>query len=322
MADVKWIKITTNIFDDEKMLLIESMPAADSIIVIWFKLLALAGKQNNDGVFLLNDKIAYTDDMLAAIFRRDINTVRLALDTFEKFGMVELIDGVITIPNWSKHQSLDSYEKKKERDRVYQAKRREKQKLIANKASDISSDTSSDISPDTSSDTSPDASSDVAVSEIEEEKEIDNNKKQTVQAQDLFERLWALYPLKKGKGAVSRTQKLKLLKIGYGELERAIKRYMEYVDGVGYLHYKNGSTFFNSGYVDYLDCNYCTDGAGRDAQMPEIGGSRDGPPIDRLPKGLADELRRRGCVDGDGYIYYCGLTDSEIAEVRKYGLLA
>ena len=64
MADVKWIKITTDIFDDEKILLIESLPESDSIIVVWFKLLCLAGKMNNSGVFMMNDSIAYTDEML------------------------------------------------------------------------------------------------------------------------------------------------------------------------------------------------------------------------------------------------------------------
>ena len=70
MADVKWIKITTDIFDDEKILLIESLPEADSIIVIWFKLLCLAGKMNNSGVFVMNNRLPYTDKMLATIFRR------------------------------------------------------------------------------------------------------------------------------------------------------------------------------------------------------------------------------------------------------------
>ena len=88
-SDVKWIKITTDIFDDEKVLMIESMPSADSIIVIWFKLLVLAGKQNNSGVFILNNRIAYTDEMLASIFRRDIGLVRMALRTFEQFDMIE-----------------------------------------------------------------------------------------------------------------------------------------------------------------------------------------------------------------------------------------
>ena len=145
MAEVKWIKIVTDIFDDEKMLLIESLPDADSLIVIWFKLLCLAGKNNNNGVFLMSERIAYTEEMLASIFRRPLNTVRLALTTFEKYDMIEIIDGVITIPNWSKHQTLDSYEKKKARDRLYQAQRRAKQKAIIDKSSDTSSDTSPDV---------------------------------------------------------------------------------------------------------------------------------------------------------------------------------
>ena len=131
MSDVKWIKIVTDIFDDEKILLIEAMPECDSIIVIWFKLLCMAGKQNNGGVFLLNDRIAYTDEMLATIFRRPLNTVRLALKTFEQFGMVEIVNDTITIPNWEKHQSLDKIEKSKEQTRKRVAAHRERQRLIA-----------------------------------------------------------------------------------------------------------------------------------------------------------------------------------------------
>ena len=139
MAEVKWIKIVTDVFDDEKMLLIESMPQADSIIVIWFKLLCLAGKQNNSGVFQMGH-MPYTDEMFSTIFRRPLNTIRLALKTFEQFAMIEIINDTVTIPNWDRHQSLDAYEKKKARDRLYQAERRAAQKLIAEKSSDTSSD--------------------------------------------------------------------------------------------------------------------------------------------------------------------------------------
>lgn len=131
MAEVKWIKIVTDVFDDEKILLIETLPESDSLIVIWFKLLCLAGKQNNNGVFLMNDKIPYTEEMLSAIFRRPLNTVKLALKTFEDFGMIEVVDGVIVIPNWDKHQSLDKLEMAREKTRQRVAKHREKQKLIA-----------------------------------------------------------------------------------------------------------------------------------------------------------------------------------------------
>lgn len=108
-------------------------------------------------------------------------------------------------------------------------------------------------------------SSERAASECEQPKPDNQKLKPTSrkkEANELFERLWSLYPLKKGKGSVSDTQKLKLLDIGYEEMERAISRYIRYVESVDYLHYKNGSTFFNSGYIDYLDENYTESNTG------------------------------------------------------------
>ena len=131
MAEVKWIKIVTDIFDDEKILLIESMPDRDSIIVIWFKLLCLAGKTNNGGVLLLNDCIPYTDEMLSTIFRRPVNTIRFALKTFEEFGMILIVNDTITIPNWGKHQSIDQLENKRDYMKKYMQEYRQKQKEIA-----------------------------------------------------------------------------------------------------------------------------------------------------------------------------------------------
>ena len=135
MADVKWIKITTDIFDDEKILLIESLPDSYAIITVWFKLLCLAGKQNNSGVFMMG-KIAYTDKMLATIFRMKETTVTMALQTFEQFGMIEIIDGVITIPNWGKHQNLEQLEERRNYQREYQREYRKKQKLLASADAD------------------------------------------------------------------------------------------------------------------------------------------------------------------------------------------
>jgi predicted phage replisome organizer/uncharacterized phage protein (TIGR02220 family) len=161
MAEVKWIKIATDIFDDEKILLIEGLPDAYAIITVWFKLLCLAGKKNNGGVFLMNDKVPYTDKMLATIFRMNESTVKLALNAFEQFKMIEIVEEIITIPNWNKHQTLDAYERKKERDRLYQEERRAKQRALIEKSSDKSSERTSYV----------------AVSDIdkEEDKEKDNN---------------------------------------------------------------------------------------------------------------------------------------------------
>ena len=131
MSEIKWIKITTDIFDDEKIRLIDALPDHDAILVIWFKILALAGKHNRNGLLMMSDKVHYTDEMLATIFQRPLNTVRMALGVFEQFGMIEIIDGVITLPNWEKHQNIDGMEKIKEQTRNRVARHREKQKNLA-----------------------------------------------------------------------------------------------------------------------------------------------------------------------------------------------
>lgn len=76
-------------------------------------------------------------------------------------------------------------------------------------------------------------------------------------AKALFERLWKMYPNKKGKGQVSDTQKKRLLAIGESTLVKAIERYsLELQKDADWRKPQYGSTFFNSGYVDYLDENY------------------------------------------------------------------
>jgi predicted phage replisome organizer len=112
MSGIHWIKIRTDMFSDEKIRLIEQLPEADSILVIWVKLLALAGQKNMGGEIFVNDELPYTDEMLAAIFHRKVNTLRLALETFQRFRMIEIApDRTIVVCNWAKHQSVDRMEK-------------------------------------------------------------------------------------------------------------------------------------------------------------------------------------------------------------------
>ena len=73
---------------------------------------------------------------------------------------------------------------------------------------------------------------------------------------EFFESIWKLYPNKKGKGQISDAKKRKLYEIGYDEISRAIDRYKDGLLKDDWRKPQNGSTFFNSGYVDYLDANY------------------------------------------------------------------
>lgn len=127
----QWIKLSTKMFDDEKIKMIETMPESDSILVIWVKLLCLAGKTDNDGMFWFVKNIPYNDEMLASLFGRKLSTVRLALNTFIQYGMLEVIDGCYGLPNWTKYQSeTDALEKarKKNRERQQRWRSRENEK--------------------------------------------------------------------------------------------------------------------------------------------------------------------------------------------------
>ena len=179
MSGIKWIKITTDIFDDEKICLIDVLPDHDAILVIWFKILALAGKHNRNGLLMMSDKVHYTDEMLATIFRRPLNTVRMALGIFEQFGMIEIIDGIIALPNWEKHQNIDGMEKIKQQTRNRVARHREKQKTLA-----LGSNVTCNVTVTKSNATEEDRDKD---KELDKDKNINNHNNSENQIQIIVE---------------------------------------------------------------------------------------------------------------------------------------
>ena len=125
MADVKWIKVATKVFDNRKIRQIEKMPEGDTIIVIWFKLLCLAGNINDNGMIYFTEEMPYTDEMLATEFNRPTQIIKLALNVFQKFKMIELIDDVLYISSWEKYQNIEGLEKIREQTKKRVAKHRE-----------------------------------------------------------------------------------------------------------------------------------------------------------------------------------------------------
>ena len=131
VAEIKWIKITTNMFDDEKIKLIDAMPERDTIHYIWIRLLVQSGKTNANGYIFLNENVPYTEEMLSTIFNRPLNSVRLALQTLSNFGMIHVQeDRLIKISNWEKHQNIEGMEKIREQNRLRKQKQRANEKLL------------------------------------------------------------------------------------------------------------------------------------------------------------------------------------------------
>lgn len=119
-------------FEDEKIDFIESLPEADTILIVWVKLLTLAGKCNANGFIFLTEKIPYTQEMLAHKFRRPLNVVKLALETLARLEMIQFNnEGFLKIANWEKHQNVEGLDKIREQTRLRVAKHREKQKELS-----------------------------------------------------------------------------------------------------------------------------------------------------------------------------------------------
>ena len=130
--EIKWIKVSVSLFDDEKIKQIRSMPGGDTMILVWLQLLLLAGRVHQDGLLVLsNTEIPYTEEMMATQFDVELNTVKLAVETFKRFGMVEIIDDIYHITNWAKHQAADGMEKIREQNRERKKAQRERSKELS-----------------------------------------------------------------------------------------------------------------------------------------------------------------------------------------------
>lgn len=131
MSDIKWIKLSTYMHDDEKMRLMDAMPERDTVHYVWIRLLIQTGKTNANGLLYLNENIPYTDEMLSVLFCRPLASIRLALKVLSDFQMIEIAeDNIIKIVNWDKHQNVEGMDKVREKNRKRVQNHREKKKQL------------------------------------------------------------------------------------------------------------------------------------------------------------------------------------------------
>ena len=130
MADVKWIKLSTDLFSNRKIKQIRKLPEGDAIVGVWVQILCLAGQINDNGMVYFSKDIPYTEEMLAVEFDRPVNIIKMALATFENFKMLEIVDNILLVSNWEKYQSASKLEEIREQNRLRQQRFRNKQKLL------------------------------------------------------------------------------------------------------------------------------------------------------------------------------------------------
>ena len=184
MADVKWIKLTTDMFDNRKIKHLRRLPDGNSIVLIWVMLLTMAGRCNSGGMIFLTENIPYTTKMLADELDFEETTVQLALQALVQLNMIVTNQGFFSIAGWDEYQNIEGMDKIRESKRLAQARWRAKQKEL----------------PSTSTVDSTVDSTRYLVDDAEEDKEIEeelDNKKENITCQqvvDLYHSICISFP--------------------------------------------------------------------------------------------------------------------------------
>lgn len=244
MADNKkyyYLKVKDNFYDSEEMIILQNMPDGYLYSDILMKLYLRSLK--SEGKLMFKDRIPYNSTILAQVVRHSVGVVEKALQLFKELGLIEILDNgaiyLLDIQNYIGHSSSEA---DRQREYYNKIKSEKNNLLLPCKKSNKKSCKKSYIN---------------STPEKEIEKEIEkkiDKEKRIGEVDDFFESIWTLYPNKLGKTKVSQKSKKELMKLGFDTIKKTIEKYSSVKPE--WKQYQHGSTFFNGGYVDYLDSNY------------------------------------------------------------------
>lgn len=247
MAAIKWVKITTDMFDNRKIKHLRRLPDGNNIVLIWVMLLTMAGRCNSNGMIFLTENIPYTAKMLADELDFEENTVQLALDALERLGMIVTENGFFAIAGWEEYQNIEGMDKIREQNRIRQKKWYEKQKNLSNVRTNDSITSYNALEEDK-----------------EREKELKENKEKKTDYQqivDLYNRFCPSFPsLKNLSEARKKAIKARLNTYSVEDFEKMFKK-AEASDFLKGANNKNWSATFDwlikdSNMTKVLDGNY------------------------------------------------------------------
>ena len=137
MAEVKWIKLTTDMFDNRKIRHLRRLPEGNNIVLIWVMLLTMAGRCNSGGMIFLTENIPYSPKMLADELDFEESTVTLALKALEQLDMIVTDDGFFSIVGWEEYQNADRLAELRAKDRERKRLKRAEAKALLEKSEDV-----------------------------------------------------------------------------------------------------------------------------------------------------------------------------------------
>ena len=128
-----YLKLKENYFDDDSIVLLESMQDGLLYSNLLLKMYLMSLKSG--GILMLNDHLPHTSQTIATFTRHQVGTVERALKVFLEFGLVEILtDGAYYMADIQLligQSSTEGERKKKERMRL------KRQKLLPSGEADI-----------------------------------------------------------------------------------------------------------------------------------------------------------------------------------------
>ena len=242
MAEKKyyWLKLQRDFFKRHDIRIIEGMPNGKDYVLFYLKL--LVESIDHEGSLRFSETIPYNEDMLSTITNTNIDIVRSAMKVFSQLGMIEILDdATIFMAETQKMVGCETALAKKKRE----YRKKNEDNVLA-----LSSSSPCDVRQEI------EIEKDIEIEDINSASDNAPSKVSKKEIDSFFEQVWKLYPNKKGKGQISDSKKKALYEVGIEEMTRAIERYKTDLAKEEWRKPQNGSTFFNSGYVDYLDANY------------------------------------------------------------------
>ena len=244
MADKKyyWLKLKRDFFKRHDMRIIEAMPNGKDYVLFYLKLLVESVDHN--GELRFSDTIPYDDQMLSVIANTNIDVVKSAMKLFVNLQMIDILDDLtIRMVDVVGMTGTETYWAEQKR-----AKR------LDNVQSKSNNNRQSPICP---TDVQPMSTQEL---ELELDKELYKNicpKTEKIPSNDILN-IWNIYPKKEGRASAMKSIPKLIKKYGVEQITRCVLRYKEKVlkDKTEKQYIKQGSTFFNSGYMDYLDENF------------------------------------------------------------------
>ena len=239
-----WLKLKEDFFNQKEIKVLRRLAGGDTFTIIYLKILLLSLKTNGK---IYYDGIASSMiEEIAIEIDENIENTQITFNFLLQKNLIEFSDNdEVKIANMASLVGSETESARRVR------KHRASNALHCNTdVTDMKHLGNTEIEIEIDKDNIYSASGDT-------QNNSSTQKNSSTKQYEVFEKIWSMYPEKKGKGQVSKKSKEQIEKLGIEKMERALQRYIDDVEkqrkqGFSSLRYKNGSTWFNSGYEDYL----------------------------------------------------------------------